>query len=35
MSQLLFLLDEQTSARITGHDMAISGGTCIPQVKLG
>lgn len=30
-----FLLDEQTSARITGHDLAVSGGSCIPQVKLG
>jgi len=30
-----FLLDEQTSARMTGQDMAISGGACIPQLKLG
>lgn len=30
-----FLLDEQTSASITGSDIAVSGGSCVPQVRLG
>lgn len=30
-----FLLDDQTSARITGHDIAVSGGSSLPQLKLG
>jgi len=30
-----FLLDDQTSASITGHDLAVSGGSRIGQLKLG